>query len=165
MRVAVLTLASLLLGLPGAWAGNREMMAQAGAELVQINHRLLQELGASREAGEYHIVARIVERDGKKIIAIDQLDRRSSDSEGGTEPTGDGTTYIQYGPIPQSGVFPSARGSAAKPSGGAAALDRVDAVLRAHPGARLMELDGASVRELPVGAEVPPGGGALLIYW
>jgi hypothetical protein len=165
MRGSICGLAVLFLGVSGAWAGNREMMDRAGAELVQINNQLLQELGADRRDGEYHILARIVERDGKKVIAIDRLERH--DREGGDSllPPGAGSgTYIQYGPIPQSEVFPAAS-SVAVPTGGAAALDRVGTLLEAHPGAQLMELDAAAVRQLPLKDPSPSGGGALLIYW
>jgi len=167
MRASICGLAVLMLGVSDAWAGNREMMDRAGAELVQINNQLLQELGADRQDGEYHIVARIVERDGKKVIEIDRLERHGRESgDSASAASASSATYIQYGPIPQSEVFPAASGSA-PPLGGAAALDRVGALLEAHPGAHLMELDAAVVRQLPfkVNAPIPTGGGALLIYW
>jgi len=165
MRTSICGLAVLLLGVPGAWAGNREMMDRAGAELVQINHRLLQELGADRQDGEYHIVARIVEREGKKVIAIDRLERHDQQGGGDAPAAGAGRgTYIEYGPIPQSGVLPAAS-RVAVPTGGAAALDRVGALLEAHPGAQVMELDAAAIGQLPLKDPIPSGGGVLLIYW
>lgn len=155
-----------------ASAGNQEMMDAMAQELIQINESLLKDLGAHKTDGRYDVSIRVVERDGKRVIKIDEFSKQPQAGQDASEVYvnyGDYSTFIRYGPIPQTEEF-----TPSKPSGAANSEpeykakgfhQRLNALADDYKGVRVLPLDAGSVQRLSREQGIRPGGGAVLLYW
>lgn len=118
---------TLVAGLPIlVQGGNRAMMENNANALIEINREVLQQLRVGGREGEYRLVARVVTRDGERVILVDRLetptghpgagsDRGKADAlplageevaESGQDkrPTRGGAARVRFAPIPIEGM-------------------------------------------------------------
>ena len=90
--------------------GDQQAFLRKNAEtLIRLNQAVLEAAGAMEQDGRYTLSARIVERNGNRVIVIDRLEAEDAATDrsaavpqdGVLDPYGDSTGYIRYGPLPQ----------------------------------------------------------------
>jgi len=173
-----------------AWAGNSAMMAQTAEDLIEINQEVLDGLKAGSQDGEYHLMARIVEHNGERIIKVDRFERLGPpDPEGGIAshvgiqtaglgkgvlaPYGEHAPSIRFGPIPTSYNLTGSQGAPLTSYHSTASLPmpvlddrrKLEVLFNTHPNIKMIDLSPEDMKQLSPLKPLGTGGGGVLLYW
>lgn len=169
-----------------SWAGNSTLMERNAEELIDINREVLEGLKAGSQAGEYRLMARIVEQNGEHVIKVDRFERlgetsrpfevRTTEVNGGGKevlaPFGDHSPSIRFGPIPAD-YRTSPQGAPLAPGLATAPLpipvtdgrQKLEVLFNSHPNIQLIDLTPEDIKQLAPLKSINIGGGAALLYW
>ncbi|KAA6184096.1 hypothetical protein F2Q65_13570 [Thiohalocapsa marina] len=71
-----LLLGTLLAATPAAvLSGNKALMEANAQALIEINEAVLEQLQVGDQDGQYRLLARVVEREGERVIRVERLER------------------------------------------------------------------------------------------
>ncbi len=166
-----------------SWAGNKAMMENMAKELIQLNETVVQQLGGIENNEKIQLEARVVEKNGKKIIVIEQAimtkvpenqpvekDKVPSKQAKHTPMalqqkqilTGENYTGdIRYESLPKQEHFPMA---SQRPMSVAEKVNQVSKWINQYPKAKVIKLQPNDIRDFPLKEENAFTGG-VLIYW